>query len=81
VPNQQNVAEFRAALLCLIDQQRAPQEPGALDEDTQLLAAAQHHADEMLASDYFGHTSPSGETLLASGQPGATITVEFGVRR
>jgi uncharacterized protein YkwD len=62
-PSRQSVADFGAALLCLINEQRAQQQLGALAEDAQLLAAAQHHADDMLAGDYFGHTSPSGETV------------------
>jgi uncharacterized protein YkwD len=59
----QGLAVFRAALLCLVNQQRAQHGLGALQDDPQLLAAAQHHSDDMVAGDYFGHTSPAGETL------------------
>ncbi len=73
-PSRQNIDEFRGALLCVINQQRAQAQLGALDGNAQLLAAAQHHVEDMLAGDYFGHTSPGGESVRQRGFDSGYVT-------
>ncbi len=57
------VAErVRAAVLCLINQIRAQHGIAPLKLNGQLDAAAESHANELIADDYFAHVSPTGET-------------------
>lgn len=71
VPTSSNLAEIRAAILCLINQQREQHGELALVEDAKLDSAAQRHSEDMVANNYFEHTSPSGEEfqtrIMASG--------------
>jgi uncharacterized protein YkwD len=62
VPEPSNLTLVRAAVLCLINRERAQNGELPLAPDAQLEAAAQAHAQEMIATDYFEHVSPSGET-------------------
>jgi uncharacterized protein YkwD len=61
-PEPANLETARAAVLCLINRQRALGGEAPLNADPRLQAAAQSHADEMIADDYFAHVSPSGVT-------------------
>ena len=65
VPTSANVAQIRAATLCLINQQRTAAGLGQLRENAALDAAAQSHSDDMVSGNYFDHTAPSG-----AAQPG-----------
>lgn len=61
-PEAANMALARAAVLCLINQERAQHGEAPLRPSPQLEAAAEGHCSEMIADDYFDHISPSGET-------------------
>ena len=51
-----------AAVLCLINRERAADGDAALIANAQLESAAAAHAQELVADDYFAHVSPTGET-------------------
>lgn len=61
-PEQADLALVRAAVLCLINTERAQNGREPLQPDPHLEAAAESHGKEMLALDYFAHIAPSGET-------------------
>jgi len=61
-PEAGNIALVRAAVLCLINRERAAHGEQPLVPNAQLEAAAEGHNAEMLADDYFAHVSPGGET-------------------
>ena len=73
VPEAGNLALIRAAVLCLINNVRADHGELPLQPNAQLEAAAQNHANEMIADDYFAHVSPSGETPLERDQDSGYI--------
>ena len=62
VPEPSNLTLVRTSVLCLINRERAQNGELPLAADAQLEAAAQAHAQDMIAADYFDHVSPSGET-------------------
>jgi uncharacterized protein YkwD len=64
-PTTANLALVRAAVLCLINTERAQHGEEPLQSDSRLEAAAESHGKEMLAVDYFDHVSPSGVTPVA----------------
>ena len=53
----------RAALLCAIDAERTARDLPLVRESSQLVRAAQGHADDMVARDFFEHVTPGGSTL------------------
>lgn len=61
-PEPANLPLVRAAVLCLINTERAQNGREPLQPDPRLEAAAESHGKEMLAVDYFAHVAPSGET-------------------
>jgi uncharacterized protein YkwD len=61
-PELANLPLVRAAVLCLINTERAQNGREPLQPDSRLEAAAESHGKEMLAVDYFAHIAPSGET-------------------
>jgi uncharacterized protein YkwD len=61
-PTTANLALVRAAVLCLINTERAEHGEDPLQSDSRLEAAAASHGREMLAVNYFDHVSPSGVT-------------------
>ena len=61
-PNAENLQLIRDAIQCLVNKQRAQHGETPLLASTQLQAAAQSHAEDMIAGDYFEHVSPSGVT-------------------
>jgi len=71
IPTPANIAEVRAATLCLINHERRGHGEAPLSENARLLAAAQGHSEDMVSRDYFSHTTPTGEAfdtrILASG--------------
>jgi len=71
IPAGSNLEEVRAATLCLINRERELHGEAPLKENPKLLAAAQGHSEDMIARNYFSHTTPSGEAfgerILASG--------------
>jgi uncharacterized protein YkwD len=52
-----------AALLCVIGAQRSAHGVRAVQASSQLGVAAQGHADDMVAQQFFSHVSPEGSTL------------------
>jgi uncharacterized protein YkwD len=71
MPEAANLALVEQATLCLINQERARNNELPLQVNAQLTQVAQQHSEDMVAKDYFSHTTPSGETqferVLASG--------------
>ncbi|MGA2164611.1 MAG: CAP domain-containing protein [Solirubrobacteraceae bacterium] len=63
-PTSGNVEQVRAAVLCLINQEREHHGEGALTPNAKLTRAAQAHSRDMANEDYFSHTAPNGETPL-----------------
>jgi uncharacterized protein YkwD len=70
-PNPSNVGLVEAATLCLINKQRAAYRLAPLHDNAHLDASAAQHSNDMVANNYFDHTSPSGSTfsdrILATG--------------
>jgi uncharacterized protein YkwD len=62
IPEPGNLALVRAAVLCLINTERARNGEGPLTANPQLEQAAAGHGQEMISRDYFAHVSPSGLT-------------------
>jgi uncharacterized protein YkwD len=61
-PEPADLALVRAAVLCLINRERAEHGVQPLVANAELEAAAESHAGELVEQDYFAHVSPSGET-------------------
>ena len=61
-PEPANLALVRAAVLCLVNAERARNGLEPLQSNPQLAAAAESHGREMIAEDYFAHISPAGVT-------------------
>ncbi len=60
MPNASNLAEVRAATLCLINRERAARGERPLQGNGRLQHAAQGHTEAMVSGDYFSHFAPSG---------------------
>lgn len=58
-------AQARAAVLCLVNQERAQRGLGRLSADPTLTALAFRHSHDMVMRRYFEHTSPDGRTYEA----------------
>jgi len=61
-PEAQNLALVRAAVLCLINRERATHSEQPLRINPRLQQAAESHSRECVELNYFAHVSPSGET-------------------
>lgn len=61
-PEAANLPLVRAAVLCLVNRERAQNAEPPLILNSQLEKAAEGHNREMIAEDYFAHVSPAGET-------------------
>ncbi len=61
-PEAGNLPLVRAAVLCLVNQERAQNGRNPLALSPSLEQAAEGHCTELVADDYFAHVSPSGET-------------------
>jgi uncharacterized protein YkwD len=81
-PTAANIAEVRAATLCLINRERIHDGEKALIENPHLQASAQGHSEDMVAGNYFSHTTPSGEAfdtrILATGYVSRSQPYELG---
>jgi uncharacterized protein YkwD len=64
VPTRTNGARIEAATLCLVNVQRARHGERALRPNADLGRSAAAHSEDMVARNYFDHTSPAGETVL-----------------
>jgi uncharacterized protein YkwD len=63
-PQPSNLGLVRAAVLCLVDQERESHGEPALQPNAALARAAQGHSRDMAEQDYFSHYAPNGETPL-----------------
>jgi uncharacterized protein YkwD len=61
-PEPDNLPLVRAAVLCLINTERAQNGKEPLQTDARLERAAESHGKEMIAENYFEHVAPSGLT-------------------
>jgi uncharacterized protein YkwD len=61
-PEPDNVALVQAAVLCLINKERASHGESPLQLNPDLQRAADEHDQELISADYFAHVSPSGVT-------------------
>ena len=61
-PEAGNLESIRAAILCLINRERAEDGESPLRVSQQLEQAAEGHSRELISADYFAHVSPSGLT-------------------
>jgi uncharacterized protein YkwD len=61
-PEAGNLSLIRAAVLCLVNKVRAQHGEAPLQPQPSLEQAAEAHAQEMIALDYFDHVSPDGLT-------------------
>jgi uncharacterized protein YkwD len=57
-------ADFRASMLCLLNNERRDRGLVALNAQEQLTQAAVGHSDNMRRLSYFDHTDPDGTTFL-----------------
>jgi uncharacterized protein YkwD len=71
LPTADNLAQVRAAVLCLHNQTRAAKGLPLLRENARLDKAALGHSNDMVAAGYFDHTTPNGtsfvDRILAAG--------------
>jgi len=65
VPSAQNIDRVRAAVLCLVNRERARNGESPLLQNTRLQQSAQAHTNSMALEDYFEHVGPNGETPLS----------------
>jgi len=82
-PEAGNLQLARAAVLCLINRERALHGEQPLVPDARLEAASESHTEDMIATDYFDHVSPSGSTpvdrVRAAGYiPNSTVDYVIG---
>jgi uncharacterized protein YkwD len=61
LPSADRLAEGRAAVLCLLNRERAAHGLPSLVEAAPLEAAAQAHAEDMGRRDFFAHRNPDGD--------------------
>jgi uncharacterized protein YkwD len=66
IPTPDNLASVGAAILCLINQQRAVAAEQPLHASPALAAAAASHSLDMAAQDYFGHVPGMDENIAAA---------------
>jgi len=82
MPTASNVAEVRAATLCLVNKIRMANNEQPLSDNGKLDNVAQGHSADMVAGNYFEHTTPSGEEfgarILASGYVPSGWSYELG---
>jgi uncharacterized protein YkwD len=82
-PEPANIATVRAAVLCLVNRERAQNGESPLRLSAQLQQAAQSHSDELVSANYFEHIAPSGLTpvdrIRGTGYiPGPTVGYVIG---
>lgn len=60
VPNADNVPAIRAAITCLLNEERQKAKVALLRSDARLLTSAQGHSDDMVARKFFAADTPEG---------------------
>jgi uncharacterized protein YkwD len=73
VPTAANMAEVQAATLCLVNTVRAHFGLQPLADNATLDGVALAHSRDMVANDYFDHTRPGGETIIARDTAGGYL--------
>src|SRR5438067_6881661 len=68
-PTADNLDTVNAAILCLVNAQRADAGLPALTTNSQLQQAAQGMAARMVAEQFFAHETPDGKTLVDRVEP------------
>jgi uncharacterized protein YkwD len=63
MPNEEDTRLVRAAILCLVNRERARAGDLPLRIDGRMQSASQRHSEEMVSQDYFEHVSPGGQTV------------------
>jgi uncharacterized protein YkwD len=61
-PTETNLERIRAAMLCLVNRERAARGERALAPSAAIERAAQGHTESMAFGDYFNHLGPGGDT-------------------
>jgi uncharacterized protein YkwD len=64
-PNEANLERVRAAVVCLVNRERAAHGEVPLQANDRLEQAAQSHTESMAFGNYFDHTGPGGDTALS----------------
>jgi uncharacterized protein YkwD len=64
-PSTQNVERVRAAVMCLVNRERAGHGESALQQNPRVEQAAQSHTESMAFGNYFEHVGPRGDTPLS----------------
>jgi uncharacterized protein YkwD len=64
MPTADNLGRIRKAVLCLHNEIRAQHHLSALRSNGRLRKAALGHSRDMVANDYFEHTTPAGVTMV-----------------
>jgi uncharacterized protein YkwD len=64
LPTADDLAQIRAAVLCLHNQTRAAKGLPLLRENAKLDKAALGHSNDMVAEGYFDHTTPGGTSFV-----------------
>ncbi|HEY4426691.1 MAG TPA: CAP domain-containing protein [Solirubrobacteraceae bacterium] len=64
-PSAADVEQVRAAVLCLVNRERAAHGESALALNAALQRAAQSHTESMAWGDYFEHVGPGGDTPVS----------------
>lgn len=68
-PTADNLGAMAQSVLCLVNAERVDKGLGALTQNGQLDRAAQGMADEMVAKQFFSHTTPDGRNLADRIEP------------
>jgi uncharacterized protein YkwD len=77
-PTSENIPQIATATLCLINRQRVLHHERPLRDNTDLDRAATAHSEDMVAKDYFDHTSPSGEAMIDRIKASGYLTRGYG---
>ena len=79
VPHPDDIERTRAAILCLLNQERARHRLPALRNNAVLEDASQVHSDDMARRNFFAHETPEGGTpaqrMTAAGYPPGGVSV------
>jgi uncharacterized protein YkwD len=67
-------AAVEAAVLCLVNAERAERGLAAVEPTVALASVAERHAADMVARRYFAHVSPSGGTVETRARRGGYLT-------
>jgi uncharacterized protein YkwD len=80
LPTPANLRSTRAAILCLLNRERAQHGLRPLRRNASLQRASQRHSDDMAARNFFAHDTPDGvdarARMAAAGYPVAATTGE-----